>query len=160
MVFRSTGALAAFFFFEKIILFLNDAFERLTEEFTSVFGDEYIGSLNDFSEGRVLGGGPQVAEIGFGLFEKESFGFVLDFVGGIILFLAWSQFCKFVDGNENILANITYLTQSRNSDSAHPLAEIRQKFVGKTHRLDGRLPIPSEIQYYLKRLLKPEAILV
>lgn len=97
------------FFFQKIVLLLDDAFEGFSNEFSSVFQGEKVGLLDDFSVRGVFGGGPQVAEIGFGLFEEESFGFVLNFFDGI--FLSWhGNIVVRVERYKNDLANITYLT--------------------------------------------------
>ena len=67
-----------FFLFDFVFPFLDDGFERSSEEFSSLHESEVLGITDDFSVGRILGGGFQFIVVRGGLFEKE-------FLGGVFV---------------------------------------------------------------------------
>ncbi len=59
------------FFFQQIILFLNDGFEGFSNKFATVLKGEGVGAVDNFVVGRVSGGDAEVADERFGMFEEE-----------------------------------------------------------------------------------------
>ena len=74
------------FFFQEIVLFLEDGFQSLAGELATMLHGEGIGVVNDFSVGGVSGGGPEFTDERLRLFEQKGVGFGFYLFSGLVVF--------------------------------------------------------------------------
>jgi hypothetical protein len=101
------------FFFDFVDSFLQESFQGVSNEFSTVLDGEGFGVVEDVSVGCVGGGDFHLVEVGGGLFEKK---FASSFRRAI---LAGSHGDKGVRVKLKF-TNFTYITQSRNWGLTHP----------------------------------------
>jgi hypothetical protein len=126
-------------FFVFVDLLLEQMFERLPNEFSSLLYGEGFGVIEDLTVGCVWGGDFHVIEVSGGLFEKHV-------AGGLFgAFLAGSH-SKSFQVRENEFTNFTYPSQSRNWGLTHPGWTVKgKKRTGKMSPT-GKVSVQSDIR--------------
>jgi len=115
-------------------LFLNDGFERLTNEFSSLGEAKGFGGIEGVLCGDALGGDLEVIEVGGGLFEKH-------FAGGFVRAFGADGHAYGWGERKIEFVNFTYLAQMRNWGLTHPTRNLQ---VRNKHRHSRECGNPDE----------------